>query len=336
MKFQSYMYTQRCPICHLPSVSSYNGSIFEIDCFCCGSFSLTQEAKLVLSQQSWDSGRVANASWFLLRNPGFALNTQSLSMLEGIRTLDVNEKGMALLLFLAEAHPRPSSYITEPELRINPDIFDVRRSEGQNYPKRESDKELKPLRLLSVTASIDRAELDWLIENYLLERGLLTREGPQHYCISLKGWELINQQNASNPQSRDAFIAMPFHERFLPLYEQALFPGIRSAGYEAVRIDRKEHNNRIDDEIIASIRKSRFLVADFSMQRGGIYFEAGFALGLALPVIWTVEKCALDNGEVHFDNRQYNFLVWEEGEYDDLARRLTNRIEATIGRALVA
>jgi nucleoside 2-deoxyribosyltransferase len=329
------MYTQRCPVCHLPSVSSYNGSLFEIDCACCGEFSLTKRAQLELSQQDWEAGRRASCSWFLRRNPGFAINTQSLSILERVRTLDVNEKGVALLLFLAEAHPRPSSYITEPELRINPDIFDVRRSEGQNHPRRESDKELKPLHLLAVTASIDRTELDWLIENYLLKGGLLIKEGSQHYCISLKGWELINQQNASNPQSRDAFIAMSFHDRFLPLYEQALFPGIRSAGYEAVRIDRKEHNNRIDDEIIASIRKSRFLVADFSMHRGGIYFEAGFALGLGLPVIWTVEKCALDKGEVHFDNRQYNFLVWEDGKYDDLARRLTNRIEATIGRPLV-
>lgn len=336
MKLPPYMYIQRCPVCHLPSVSSYNGELFEIDCSCCGDFTLTKRAQIELSQQSWSAGQRANASWFLLRNPGFALNTQSLPILSGIRTLDVNEKGVALLLFLAEAHPRPSSYITDSELRVNPDILAVRRSEGQIYPKRESDTDLKPLRLLAVTASIDRTELDWLIENYLLKRGLITKEGPQHYCISLKGWEFINQQNASNPQTRDAFIAMSFDERFMPLYDQALFPGIKNAGYEAVRIDRKEHNNRIDDEIIASIRKSRFLVADFSMQRGGIYFEAGFALGLGLPVIWTVQKCVLDKGEVHFDNRQYNFLVWEEGKYDDLARRLTNRIEATIGRPFVA
>lgn len=326
------MYTERCPICHLPSVGAYNGSAFEVDCSCCGGFTLTKEAKLVLSQENWGPGQKANASCFLFRNPGFAINTQSLSILKGVRDLDVNEKGLALLLALAKKHPRPSSFITDPELRIDPDILDVRRSEELNYPKRDTDKHLKAVQLLAVTASVDRSELDWVIENYLLKSGFLTKEGPQHYCISLRGWELINQQHAANPRSRDCFIAMPFHERFLPLYEQALFPGIKSAGYEPVRIDRKEHNNRIDDEIIASIRKSRFVVADFSMQRGGIYFEAGFALGLGLPVIWTVERSVLDKGEIHFDNRQYNFLGWDESGYDDLAKRLKNRIEATIGR----
>ena len=41
-----------------------------------------------------------------------------------------------------------------------------------------------------------------------------------------------------------------------------------------------------DDEIIAEIRRSRFLVADFTHgedREGVVYFEAGFALGLAIP-----------------------------------------------------
>jgi len=86
----------------------------------------------------------------------------------------------------------------------------------------------------------------------------------------------------------------------------------------------------IDDEIIATIRRSKFLVSDFTGQRGGVYFESGFALGFGLRVIWT---CRADElSAVHFDNRQYNFLVWEREKLSDLAKRLQNRIEATIGR----
>ena len=33
--------------------------------------------------------------------------------------------------------------------------------------------------------------------------------------------------------------------------------------------------------------------------------------------------------------RQYNFLVWKPGEYEELAKRLQNRIEATLGRGPV-
>jgi hypothetical protein len=51
------------------------------------------------------------------------------------------------------------------------------------------------------------------------------------------------------------------------------------------------HLNKVDDVIVAEIRRSRFLVADFTCEpgkvRGGVYFEAGFARGLNIPIIWT-------------------------------------------------
>jgi nucleoside 2-deoxyribosyltransferase len=81
---------------------------------------------------------------------------------------------------------------------------------------------------------------------------------------------------------------------------------------------------------MAHIRRSRFVVADFTGQRGGVYFEAGFALGLGHPVIWTVRSDDLT--AVHFDNRQYNFLQWKDDNLDDLCQRLQYRIEATVGR----
>jgi nucleoside 2-deoxyribosyltransferase len=92
----------------------------------------------------------------------------------------------------------------------------------------------------------------------------------------------------------------------------------------------RQHNNRIDDEIAAMIRRSKFIVADFTGRRGGVYFEAGFALGMGLPVIWVCSKDELK--DVHFDTRQYNFIVWEEGKLEECKKALQYRIEATIGR----
>ncbi len=88
-----------------------------------------------------------------------------------------------------------------------------------------------------------------------------------------------------------------------------------------------EHINKIDDEIVSQIRKSKFLVADFTGHRGGVYFEAGFAMGLGLPVFWTCLKDDLAN--LHFDIRQYNCIDWIDTA--DLAKRLKRRIEAIIG-----
>lgn len=59
-------------------------------------------------------------------------------------------------------------------------------------------------------------------------------------------------------------------------------------------------------------------------QRGGVYFEAGFALGLGIPVIYLVDQSDLN--EIHFDTRQYNHIVYE----NDLYERLKHRIEATV------
>ena len=120
---------------------------------------------------------------------------------------------------------------------------------------------------------------------------------------------------------------MSFHPDLNELFIGGLEPGVRAAGYEALRIDRTEHNNRIDDEIIAAIRQTKFLVADFTKNRGGVYYEAGFA---GHPVIWSVRKDHLRR--VQFDTRQYNFIRWQADDLTGFAKLLQNRIEATIGK----
>lgn len=111
-------------------------------------------------------------------------------------------------------------------------------------------------------------------------------------------------------------------------YENGFQVGILNAGYDPVRVDRVEHINRIDDEIIAHIKTASFVVADFTGHRGGVYFEAGFALGLDLPVIWSCRKDHLP--DLHFDVRQFNCIDWESP--DELALRIQRRIEATVGK----
>ena len=103
-------------------------------------------------------------------------------------------------------------------------------------------------------------------------------------------------------------------------------PAIRSCGFDPVRIDLKEHNGKICDEIVAEIRSCGLLVADFTGQRGGVYFEAGFALGLGKPVVWTCREDEV--GKLHFDTRQYNHIVWDTTE--SLHQKLENRIRATV------
>ena len=75
------------------------------------------------------------------------------------------------------------------------------------------------------------------------------------------------------------------------------------------------------------IDRSRFLVADFTGQKHGVYFEAGYALRAHIPVIWTCRKEQI--GELHFDVRQFNMIDWES--HEELANRLRFRILALVG-----
>ncbi len=69
-------------------------------------------------------------------------------------------------------------------------------------------------------------------------------------------------------------------------------------------------------------------MADFTEHKAGVYYEAGFAQGLSLPVVWSCRRNHI--AELHFDVRQYDCIDWDSPE--ELARRLRYRIEATIGR----
>jgi len=116
-------------------------------------------------------------------------------------------------------------------------------------------------------------------------------------------------------------------------WEEGFEPGIKKTGYEPVRIDQKQHVNKIDDEIIAEIRRARFVVADFTQDetgaRGGVYYEAGFAHGLGISVIFTCREDWLK--KIHFDIRQYNCIRWKDNDLEKLQKDLANRITAILG-----
>ena len=158
------------------------------------------------------------------------------------------------------------------------------------------------------------------------ELGYIKSIASGRYLPTHKGWEKIQSLIENKVDSKKAFIAMWFSDDVNGAYEKGLYPALYKLGYDPLRIDKKEHNEKIDDHIIAEIRKSGLLVADFTGNRNGVYFEAGFAMGLGIPVIWTCHKDHID--EVHFDTRQYNHIVWESPE--ELNEKLTYRIEATI------
>ncbi len=144
---------------------------------------------------------------------------------------------------------------------------------------------------------------------------------------TFKGYEKFEKLKAQKPQTNRAFVAMRFSDEYNEMYKNGIEEALEECGYEKpFRVDMKEHNGKIDDEIISMINQSSLLIADFSEDRGGIYFEAGYAMGRKTPVIFTCKEGNTDN--LHFDTRQYNHIVWKTPE--DLKEQLINRIKATV------
>ncbi len=183
-------------------------------------------------------------------------------------------------------------------------------------------------RLVAATYSQDISEVLFL-NNLLTEMGWVDKATMDGICKVLpSGYIAADELTRKTSRSNKGFVAMSFEKELEPAYDEGFQIGILKAGYDPVRVDKEEHTNRIDDEIIAHIRTASFIVADFTGHRGGVYFEAGFALGQDLPVIWTCRKD--DMKDLHFDIRQYNTIDWEN--HEELASRLQHRIEATVGK----
>jgi hypothetical protein len=186
----------------------------------------------------------------------------------------------------------------------------------------------KELELLGVTYSQTSDEAMQLI-HILLEDGSLrwgTTRGKDG-TLTPKGLLAAEALGASGSSSLQGFVAMSFDPSLREAWTNGFDPGIRAAGFHPARIDDKDYVGGITDEIMAEIRRSRFVVADYTNQRNGVYFEAGFALGLGRTVIPTCRADEID--KLHFDIKHLNTLSWKSPA--ELAEGLSRRIRAVVG-----
>lgn len=160
--------------------------------------------------------------------------------------------------------------------------------------------------------------------------------GTQAFKISLDGLVKAEELLNTNTLSKQVFVAMGFKTDLLDALEQAIKPATLECGFKAATVAEKEHNGDITDRIISEIKTSKFVIADFTYNNYGAYFEAGFAQGKGLEVIRTCKKSWFDEVDesgnkknyLHFDINHYNFILWES--FEDLKDKLINRIKATI------
>ena len=167
-----------------------------------------------------------------------------------------------------------------------------------------------------------RDEMKWITAASLINTN------PHDSCIITPAGHARIAELSTRTDSAQAFVAMWFDKSLDPIYDNAIEPAIMAAGYDTFRIDREHFADPITDKIIAEIRRSRFLVSDFTHgndgARGSVYYEAGFAHGLNIPVIFT----AKDGTKPHFDTSTYPHICWKPDDLPAFKTALTNRILA--------
>ncbi|MBX7158030.1 MAG: nucleoside 2-deoxyribosyltransferase [Verrucomicrobiae bacterium] len=339
--------TQRCLICRLPAYYDYTEQqkdsihgLLSIFCSRCGHFRLHRFAKTA-TWNNVSSRQIANASGYIRDNQGYVINSEAdVEFLKDLKTPSVAEKAHKLLRAFSKMFPIAGTVIELRTFQLDKRLKHYLDMADEGLPARATDDKISinMFPLLSFAWAENEMELKFLLiehlcknVNFLVGEDNYVKTGDFRPCwmmIAPKGWEYLESVGLSD--SKTGFVAMSFDKSMNKVWQDALRPAIEDAGYSPLRIDKHEHNNKIDDEIIASIRGARFVISDFTEGRGGVYFEAGFAAGLNKPVIWTVREDWLN--KLHFDTRQFNHISWNQNDLPAFKIALKNRIEATLGR----
>jgi Nucleoside 2-deoxyribosyltransferase len=160
--------------------------------------------------------------------------------------------------------------------------------------------------------------------------GILIRETVYSIDITFKGIEYLASIVEHGRNSKNCFIAMSFSEKAeIVSIKEAIKSAIKESKYNPILINdtRINSDQTINDAIIAEIKRAKFVVADFTEQKSGVYFEAGFALGLGIPVIYCCEEEDFRNNS-HFDVNHYPHILYKTPEH--LRKGLIDKIRAWI------
>lgn len=325
----------KCLICrgdaHISQNQDYDGTF--VNCQRCGRFSLTIEAKEYIELQG-DNKFYACAYYYFTHFTHFRKNNKHY-LIQRDKYDNTNKYSRVTVDEIMNLYPKT---ITE---RINMILLNlVSKNDvlGENFtiPLAALDEYKAMFFLLSKDPITEFLYLISMLHEINYITNPCTRSEETSFAISYNGWQRIDELQKQSSQKNQGFIAMWFPEnKSMDEVRNAIKDVFRETGYQISIIDEKQHNNQIVPEILYEIQNSDFIVADLTGNRNGVYYEAGYALGLGKPVILTIltsdePKTKDDHANApHFDVAQINQIRYKD--VDDLKKQLFNRITATVG-----
>ncbi|PKN71976.1 MAG: hypothetical protein CVU50_09305 [Candidatus Cloacimonetes bacterium HGW-Cloacimonetes-3] len=327
------MIEKQCPICGRPDcdikivpVQTNHGHeqpviCFHGDCLCCGLVYINRS----LVFDNLETGQISKQEFLgYLRQHSLIREHTGSKTIKIVQTIDDLREGFflpstpfdqvyMLIEYIASKQPSLSEFVR----------FDASKDYPICFAKNESDfcfiiKSAYELGYIKGRGKNDDPIMDNGGKLHLTDELLM---------LTMKGWEKEQELKEQSPYSNQVFVAFHFDTggTMKQIYDTAIAPAVSECGLiPYVTLD-DEHGNSITDVIIAGIRKSRFVIADVTDASQNVYYEAGFAYGLGIPVILTCREDRTEE-DMKFDTSHIKHILWKDEA--DLKQRLINRIEA--------
>lgn len=315
-----------CPVCkqsvkHFKDIEGFKS---EVICDYCGEFTIEKSLQAILEKNDYNQLRIG--SWIREQNSfGVApeLKATDFDNLISLKDKKINQKYELLLKYM---YSEKTIHIENSGLnRLYLVLFWC-----------EDTTELFMLLLKAVASNHLKVDNNNIYNQYF---------------ITYDGKEFVENLELDNSSNK---IFMAFHFEMKKEFEPTIKRAVSDASegkLEAVRVSSSttEHDTKIDDELIGMIKSSKAVIADFTGNRTAVYYEAGFAMGLGIPVIWTCKDENIIEGKegygkfidnegkerfkkhidlLSFDTRQYPHILWKNEE--DLYKQVVNRLKAKI------
>ncbi|MBW7473130.1 MarR family transcriptional regulator [Paenibacillus oenotherae] len=170
----------------------------------------------------------------------------------------------------------------------------------------------------NLTYSPNLQELIYIIEK-LREEEYVERVGAT-FKLTESGWKEASMI-AGGKRLQPCVVIVADDEQWRQEWSEKVVPMIEQCGY-TVRMADNPQNDAEGDGIMQLIAESKLIIADLTGQDQEIYFAAGYALGLQIPLLCTVNKSDAEQLPLH--SKEINPIIW--GGTEELTAILEQRL----------
>ncbi|MEK3760329.1 hypothetical protein MKZ07_17995 [Paenibacillus sp. FSL P4-0338] len=160
-------------------------------------------------------------------------------------------------------------------------------------------------RSYNLTYSPNLQELVYIIDR-LQNEDLLVREG-MSFILTPLGWEEAVATTGGRTLQQ-CTVLLPDDEKLQAEWQDKLWAKIEQFGY----LPRLLANKNEAANSLVAVADCKLVIADLTGQSAEVYLAAGYALGLNIPVIWTVRGDEADKLRIHL--QEIRPLVWGTAE----------------------